>query len=693
MRYRLLLVCVGLAAVLGVVRGDLDRLILAQEDPTATPNINWVRVPLGVNVRAGPDLEYDVIGALPVGEWVQPLARNGDGEWVLITYLYTEGWVQVDNVSWRLDTNALPVIDDPEPTPIPRPLYYSTPGGPSLTPNTNWVNTGADGAFVRSGPGQGYLPVGMVYTGDVVDPVAHDEAEDWVMIRYGEGYGWIRYDLVAWAEPVEALPVIDVPELTPSFTPVTRRPTSTQTPTPVTPTRPSGFVSPPPTRTPTETPTDTPTVTLTPTVTDTATVTPTATITDTATATATPTVTASLTPSATATDTATVTPTPSATASVTPSVTASVTATASMTVTATVTPTSTATATVTASAEPSATRTSVPTETPSATATPTETPTTTPTPTATATRTDTLTPTPSPTLTSTATPTITPSMTDTRVPTDTPTEPPSAAQGAAASVVPAETATDVPTATASTTKTATVTRTATDVPTATMMASATASPTPVPPTETSMPEPTDTLLPSDTPLPTETPPPTVTPTASPAATATPTQTATATATAFAVAAAGEDSGSAPPAADVVVAPDADAGDGLATIYLLLGGGVALAALAYVGVFVVQAGNLARYGEGFVLSACPVCEEGHLYLDERRSRMIGIPRVRRVVRCDNCRSVLRQVGRQRWRYAVDGAENDELYEALNGRVVSEHYLLQIAPEFRGEPPEYIEGDTG
>jgi len=132
---------------------------------------------------------------------------------------------------------------------------------------------------------------------------------------------------------------------------------------------------------------------------------------------------------------------------------------------------------------------------------------------------------------------------------------------------------------------------------------------------------------------------------------------------------------------------------LAAIYLLVGGGLALAALLYTGVYVVQAANIARYGEGFVLSECPVCGDGLLYLDERRYRMVGIPRVRRVVRCDVCRSVLRQVGRQRWRYAVDGAENPDLYDALNGHVVSEHYLLQIAPEFRGAPPEYIEDDTG
>jgi hypothetical protein len=54
-------------------------------------------------------------------------------------------------------------------------------------------------------------------------------------------------------------------------------------------------------------------------------------------------------------------------------------------------------------------------------------------------------------------------------------------------------------------------------------------------------------------------------------------------------------------------------------------------------------------------------------------------------------VLRQVGPQRWRYAVDGAENQELYEEFNGRVVTEEQLIAISPEYQGQPPEFIEGD--
>jgi hypothetical protein len=125
--------------------------------------------------------------------------------------------------------------------------------------------------------------------------------------------------------------------------------------------------------------------------------------------------------------------------------------------------------------------------------------------------------------------------------------------------------------------------------------------------------------------------------------------------------------------------------------LLLGGAVALLVLVYAGAYVAQAANLARYQEGFLLTVCPICARGVLYVEDRRYRMLGIPRVRRVVRCDECRSVLRQVGQGRWRYAVDELENPEAYQALNNRVVSERDLWAIAPEHGGAPPEYYEGD--
>jgi hypothetical protein len=131
------------------------------------------------------------------------------------------------------------------------------------------------------------------------------------------------------------------------------------------------------------------------------------------------------------------------------------------------------------------------------------------------------------------------------------------------------------------------------------------------------------------------------------------------------------------------------GDQAGRIYLLLGGALVVLTALYSGLYVTQAAQLNRYHEGFMLVICPVCEDGELYLEERRYRILGIPRVRRVVRCDTCRSVLREVGRQRWRYAVDGAENPELYDDINGHVLTEDELLDIG--YRGAPPQYIEGD--
>ncbi len=484
----------------------------AQGKPTPTPNVNWVQQPLGINVRSGPGLQYGPIGALAVGTWVQPLARDPSGEWVLIAYLDRQGWVRADGVSWRLDIAALPLMDVPSPTAIPRPLYYNTPGGPTYTPNANWVNVGAVVAYVRSGPGRGYSALGLLATGDVVDPVAHDAALDWVLIRYGDGYGWVRYDLVAWATDIAALPVVDVPNLTPSFTPVPILPTVTRTSTP--------------------------------------------------------------------------SATPTASATFTPSVT------------------------------PSATPTWTPSTTPSYT----------PTPTATATRTFTATPTATVTVSPTASATVTTTLTNTATPS--------------------------PTATSSATHTPTPSETATQPPTV------------APPTRTTTPS--VTPLPTDTPTtrPTDTLAPTRSPTPSPSATP---QAVAALATAPPPAN--------PPNSSAPVAPQPSG----TSWHWKLGGLLALGALLYLGLYLRQSVHLARYREGFVLTMCPVCEEGRLHLEERRYRLLGIPRARRVVRCDVCRSVLREVGTRRWRYAVDGAENPALYEALNGRVLNEEELLRMAQE--------------
>mgnify|MGYP005851930551 FL=1 len=82
----------------------------------------------------------------------------------------------------------------------------------------------------------------------------------------------------------------------------------------------------------------------------------------------------------------------------------------------------------------------------------------------------------------------------------------------------------------------------------------------------------------------------------------------------------------------------------------------------------------------MIERCPVCG-GHLAADKRGRGLFR--RGRRVVRCDSCRSVLRERGRNRWHYAVDPGPHPDLYRRVNGRYLTEEELeaLLIAPAAR------------
>lgn len=87
----------------------------------------------------------------------------------------------------------------------------------------------------------------------------------------------------------------------------------------------------------------------------------------------------------------------------------------------------------------------------------------------------------------------------------------------------------------------------------------------------------------------------------------------------------------------------------------------------------------RYSRGFPIKACPVCQSGHLYLDEHLERPAGIPRMRRSVRCDSCRSVLRQISPGLWRYTIDPFVNPELARRYNSRQFTDADLLAFSEE--------------
>lgn len=137
--------------------------------------------------------------------------------------------------------------------------------------------------------------------------------------------------------------------------------------------------------------------------------------------------------------------------------------------------------------------------------------------------------------------------------------------------------------------------------------------------------------------------------------------------------------------------DGEDDEGMPLFLLIFGGTVTVLIGGYAVVYALSAAAIERYAEGFVIRKCPACEVGNLEVEERIHRVLGIPRVRRTVRCDNCRSVLRQVSKGQWRYAVDPAANPDLYRTMNGRVLREPQIMKLSPEGGDEMPQYVDED--
>jgi hypothetical protein len=599
-------------------------LVGAQVVPEITPMpTRSILLVADAFVRSGPDESYVAVGQLLPGAPLIPLNISEDGDWVLIRYNRGFGWIRRDLALWSVDVDDLPSLGaNLTPTFIPGPPT-ATPFFPTNTPSGDFVQVNATSAYLRGGPSVTYLRLGQLFPGATLEPVGRNEEASWIMIRYKEGFAWLRADLGFWVSDLEELPVLRENRLTPSAT-FTASHTPTRTPTP----------------TDTATPTDTPTLTAT------VTNSPTPTSTDTATATSSPTNTE--TPSATPTDTATATDFPTETPSVTPEPSATNTASPEPTVEPTDQPTETVEPTSTDTESPTATDTTAPTATNTAapTATNTDVPTVTTTPTATVTSTH--------TATKTATDTVVPTATETSEPT-----------GESALAVTTTPATDEPVSTA------TEEPTATDTPSPEPTATDTTAPTE---TDTSEPTETETTPPTDTaagptatvtlaPIPTDTAAPVVT-----ASTITPDVTSVAAVITVTPA---------PTNIPAVTPPQSDgpAPDSIAP-ELIAAGALILLILAYIALYLRGAATANQYANGFVIDKCPVCGKGHLTVESRTERSLGIPNTKHVVRCDNCRSVIRESGGGRWRYAVDRAANPAMYDRLNNREIREDTLKRL-----------------
>ncbi len=112
------------------------------------------------------------------------------------------------------------------------------------------------------------------------------------------------------------------------------------------------------------------------------------------------------------------------------------------------------------------------------------------------------------------------------------------------------------------------------------------------------------------------------------------------------------------------------------VELIIGGVALVLVFAYIVLYLRGQSAIDRYAAGFVMETCPICERGKLSVETRTERTIGIPSGRHIVRCSNCRSILRHTSTRRWRYAVDKLANEAMYKAYNGQILTERQLVNL-----------------
>jgi hypothetical protein len=128
---------------------------------------------------------------------------------------------------------------------------------------------------------------------------------------------------------------------------------------------------------------------------------------------------------------------------------------------------------------------------------------------------------------------------------------------------------------------------------------------------------------------------------------------------------------------------------LQALWPWIGGGVvAVLVVAYIARLMAGGRERRRYADGFVLSSCPVCQQGHLHLEETFTRTLGALRARRLVRCNVCRSVLREVEPGVWRYSIDPYINAALADEYNGQEFDTAGLLALAERAADFPPDAV-----
>jgi uncharacterized protein YraI len=149
-----------------------------------------------VNVRSGPDTQYEIIGQLAEGDVVLVTGRDGAASrWLRVQLPDGQiGWVPNFVLIFDADINALPEISNEQPG--------------NSSDNSTVTVTAFGQVNVRSGPGISHDIIGQLDLADAAQVFARSSAgNDWLYIETEELSGWVAYFTVHVSGDTSVLPV------------------------------------------------------------------------------------------------------------------------------------------------------------------------------------------------------------------------------------------------------------------------------------------------------------------------------------------------------------------------------------------------------------------------------------------------------------------------------------------------------
>ena len=167
--------------------------------PTAVPVADPGYAPVTIRttrVRSGPGAHNSRLATIPRNLRVRVIAKNGS--WLYLQFINHYGWVRVHNIAnvpfplpFRNKPALTPTATLPISTPVPRS-------------HANRLSN------LRSGPSIYYDIVGVLVEGDQVEPVARNQAGDWLYLARGV---WVAAFLIDGVWSPATLPMQEAPPL------------------------------------------------------------------------------------------------------------------------------------------------------------------------------------------------------------------------------------------------------------------------------------------------------------------------------------------------------------------------------------------------------------------------------------------------------------------------------------------------